>query len=132
MLSQAQTFQINTILLNEIIGSLRLVLFMVLNASFNNISVISWGSVLLVDPEKNHRPVASHWQTLEHNVVSSTPRHEWDCLRHEVKCHISRSTIPLCLWLSSNISICIFVYYLTLEFCWGHEVECSMEQSTYP
>jgi hypothetical protein len=26
--------------------------------------------------EKNHRPVASHWQTLSHNVVSSTPRDE--------------------------------------------------------
>jgi hypothetical protein len=25
-------------------------------------------------PEENHRPVASHWQTLSHNVVSSTPR----------------------------------------------------------
>ena len=25
-------------------------------------------------PEKNHRPVASYWQTLSHNVVSSTPR----------------------------------------------------------
>jgi hypothetical protein len=23
---------------------------------------------------ENHRPVASHWQTLSHNVVSSTPR----------------------------------------------------------
>jgi len=23
---------------------------------------------------KNHRPVASHWQTWYHNVVSSTPR----------------------------------------------------------
>ena len=27
-------------------------------------------------PEKNHRPVASHWKTLSHNVVSSTPRHD--------------------------------------------------------
>jgi len=27
-------------------------------------------------PEENHRPVASHWQTLSHNVVSSTPRYE--------------------------------------------------------
>jgi hypothetical protein len=27
---------------------------------------------------ENHRPVASHWQTLSHNVVSSTIRHEWD------------------------------------------------------
>jgi hypothetical protein len=41
---------------------------------------------------------------------------------------ISRSTVPWCLWLSSNnISLSIFVYFLTLEFCWGHEVECSME-----
>ena len=25
-------------------------------------------------PDKIHRPVTSHWQTLSHNVVSSTPR----------------------------------------------------------
>jgi hypothetical protein len=34
-------------------------------------------SVLLVEetevPGENHRPVAGHWQTLSHNVVSSTP-----------------------------------------------------------
>jgi hypothetical protein len=38
--------------------------FMVFNATFNNISVISWRSVLLVEetgvPGDNHRPVASH------------------------------------------------------------------------
>ena len=49
---------------------------MVFNATFNNISV------LLVEetgvPGENHRPVASHRQTLSHNVVSSTPRHERD------------------------------------------------------
>jgi len=49
------------------------------NATFNNISIISWGSVLLVEetgvPGENHWPVASHWQTLSHNVVSSTPPH---------------------------------------------------------
>jgi hypothetical protein len=48
---------------------------MVFNATFNNISVISWWSVLLVEetrvPGKNHRPAAGHWQTLSH-VVSST------------------------------------------------------------
>ena len=27
-------------------------------------------------PGENHLPVASHWQTLSHNVVSSTPYHE--------------------------------------------------------
>jgi len=56
---------------------------MVFNATFNNISVISCRSVLLVEetgaPGENHWPVASHWQTLSHNVVSSTAsRHERD------------------------------------------------------
>jgi len=38
--------------------------FMVFNATFNNISVISWRSVLLLEetgvPGENHRPVTSH------------------------------------------------------------------------
>ena len=51
--------------------------FMVFNATFNNNSVISWRAVLSVEETgENHRPVASHWQTLSHNVASSTPRHE--------------------------------------------------------
>jgi hypothetical protein len=47
----------------------------------DNISVILWQSVLLVEetrvpvPGENHWSAASHWQTLPHNVVSSTPRH---------------------------------------------------------
>ena len=46
------------------------VCLMVFNTTFNNISVISWQSVLLVEETgENHRPVASHWQTLSHNVV---------------------------------------------------------------
>ena len=50
---------------------------MVFSATFNNISVISWWLVLLVEETgENHRPVATHSQTLSHNVVSSTPRHE--------------------------------------------------------
>jgi hypothetical protein len=54
-----------------------IVCLMVFNATFNNISVISWQSDLLVEvTRENHRPVASHWQTLSHNVVSSTPRHK--------------------------------------------------------
>jgi len=40
----------------------------------------SWRSFLLVEetgvPAENYRPVASQWQTLSQNVVSSTPRHE--------------------------------------------------------
>ena len=55
--------------------------FIVFNVTFsNNISVISWWSVLLGKEtrvrEDNHRHTTIHWQTLSHNVVSSTPRHE--------------------------------------------------------
>ena len=46
--------------------------FMMFNATFNSISVVSWRSVLYVEetegPGENHRPVASHWQT--HNFNS--------------------------------------------------------------
>ena len=63
---------------------------MVFNATFNNISVISLRSVLLVEetgvPRENHRPAASHWQTLSHNVVSST--HSLNGIRtHNVSSH---------------------------------------------
>ena len=41
-----------------------IVCLMVFNATLNNISVVLWRSVLLVEetgePEENHRPVASH------------------------------------------------------------------------
>jgi hypothetical protein len=47
------------------IKTVALVWFMVFKATFNNISVISWQSVLLVEetrvPRENHPPVASHW-----------------------------------------------------------------------
>ena len=43
---------------------------MVFNATFNNISVILWWSVLLVEetgvPGENYWPATSHWQTLSH------------------------------------------------------------------
>jgi len=55
-----------------------LVCLMVFNATFNNISVRSLPSVLLVEetrgPRENHRPVACHWQhwhwiSLTHSVI---------------------------------------------------------------
>jgi hypothetical protein len=56
--------------------SLKFVCLMVFNNTFNNISVISWRSVLLVEetrePRENHRPGADHLQTLSHNVVHLT------------------------------------------------------------
>jgi hypothetical protein len=59
---------------------------MVFNATFSNLSVISWRSVLWVEetgvPGENHRPAASHWQILSYNVVSSANvwnRPSWMC-----------------------------------------------------
>jgi len=53
-------------------------MLMEFNATFNNISVISWQSVLLTEGTGihgvHHGPATSHWQTLSHNVVSSTSR----------------------------------------------------------
>ena len=50
---------------------------MVLNATINNISVISWQTVLLVEetrvPRENRRSPASHSQTLSHDALSNTP-----------------------------------------------------------
>jgi hypothetical protein len=53
---------------------------MVLNATFNNISVVLWQSVSLVEetgvPVENHRPKLQVTDKLQvsHNVVLSTPR----------------------------------------------------------
>ena len=57
--------------------------FMVFNATFNNISVISWWSVLVAVgtriPGENHRPVESDWQALSHNAVHRdlNSQHQW-------------------------------------------------------
>jgi hypothetical protein len=50
---------------------------MVFNATFNNISVISWWSVLLVE-ETGIPGGKKSLKTLSHNVVSSTPHNQRD------------------------------------------------------
>jgi hypothetical protein len=71
--SKTQCFEYGFLCLGPKISKYMFVCLMVFNATFNNISAISWWSVLLVEetgvPWENHRPVASHWQTLSHNVV---------------------------------------------------------------
>jgi hypothetical protein len=51
---------------------------MVFNTTFNEISVMLWQLVLLVEEigvaRENDWPAASHWQTLSHKAVSSAPR----------------------------------------------------------
>jgi hypothetical protein len=59
--------------------------FMVFNVTFNNISVISWRSVLLVEETGVPLlPGEKHCQALSHNVVSSTPPHEWQCSKFPI------------------------------------------------
>jgi hypothetical protein len=54
---------------------------MMFPATFNNISDISWRSVLLEEETgvsgEDPIPAASHWQIVLHNVVSSTSRLSW-------------------------------------------------------
>jgi hypothetical protein len=61
-------------------GKTHRVIVMVFNATFNNSSVISWRSIVLVEetgvPREYHLPAASHRQTLSHNVVSNSHRNK--------------------------------------------------------
>jgi len=92
----------------------RLVVF---NATFNNITVISWLWVLLVEetgvPGENHRPVASHWQTL------SLSKEKWiTCQRlviiHCLCPHYWTHSSPICIKLILEMFIyiindCLFI-----------------------
>jgi len=64
---------------------------------------VSWWSVLLLEATgvtvENHRPVACHWQTLSHNVVSSTPRHKWDSNSQRYSGDWRRPRRPQTNWL---------------------------------
>jgi hypothetical protein len=93
---------------------------MMFNATFNNISVLSWRSVLLVEetrvPGENNRPIVSHWQTLSHNVVLRTP-HLGEIQTHNVTGKTSNqfnlSIIPI-----DNKRYCTFPYSIEQKYHW--------------
>jgi hypothetical protein len=110
---------------------------MVFNATFKNISSISWSYVLLVKetgvPGDNDRPATSHWKTLSHNVASSTPRlcgiwthsvngdsalwvHHYIYIRQMETLIINISLMRLDLWLPCFESWCLWLPLFTYSF----------------
>ena len=90
---------------------------MVFNTTFNNISVISWWSVLLMEETgENYQPVASHWQTLSAflfwlkqlnlNILVSS-------FHNDMVLYTKRSFLVICLTYNMDVneyespSICI-------------------------
>jgi len=104
---------------------------MVFNATFNNISAISWLSVLLVEetgvPGENNSLVTSHWQTF-HNVVSYTPHHERVVIAQVVVNPITIRSRP------QNSYRCVYltVHVLLLEILKSERVEISSTGLTLP
>ena len=123
--------------------------FMVFDANFNNISVISWQSILLVEETgENHWPVVS----LSHNVVLSIPHHEqgsnsqfkrWWALIAQVVVnpttiqsqvrqpqHVLNSPCNfLTMWYNSHVlygslSLQTYLYFHKVSYCWNHMIHC--------
>jgi hypothetical protein len=91
---------------------------MVLNATFNNISVISWRSVLVVEETgENHRPASSHLQILSHIVVSSTP-----CQEQDIWC------VPI-LW--AYIILYVFIFPICLRSFGPYNIFLVTDRSIY-
>ena len=97
--------------------------FMVFNATFNNISVISWRSVLLVEetgiPGENHRPVARNWQTLSHLTMNGVQTHNFVVIGTDFtgSCKSNYHTIANTMahaksrkWEFSNVFFTLFIY----------------------
>jgi hypothetical protein len=70
--NHAIKWEINSVAIAHVINTKYGLSLMMIHATFNNISAISLSSVLLVEEieifGENHRPVASHHETLLHNV----------------------------------------------------------------
>jgi hypothetical protein len=101
-------------------------LFMVLNTTFTNISVISWQSVLLVEETGvNHQSVASHWQALSHNVVSSMPRLSGIPTHISVYRCIDTSVVVIVHSVASCLSLHHFPLLFIFVDMWIQEVQDS-------
>jgi hypothetical protein len=90
---------------------------MVFNTTFNNISPISWRSALLVEdiggPGENQRTVASHWQTVSHNVVHLA--------MIEIRTHTFYyfSSVVI-FYFSFYLDLKAYYYVITSSILWNH------------
>jgi hypothetical protein len=102
---------------------------MVFNVTFNNISAISWQSVLLMEdtevPGESHWPGASHWQTVSYKIVYRVHL-AWAKFELTTLVVIGIDSIGNCksnyhtitttttLWKSENVEIITLYMYITL------------------
>ena len=91
--------------------------FMAFNATFSNISCISWHSVLLLEeigvPGENHRPVASHWHQKSDNMPL----------------YLCQFILSSHIYLVKNIFKCWSVLFFICGF--KHVVKCLKDSSTW-
>jgi hypothetical protein len=59
----------------------------------------------LIPSWTNQRPVASHWQTLSHNVVSNTLRYQWGSNSNVMKYYIF--VLGLHIWSDQGVRVII-------------------------
>ena len=102
---------------------------MVFNVTFNNISAISWQSVLLMEdtgvPGESHWPAAIHWQTVSHKIVYRVHL-AWAIFKlttlvvigidsiGNYKSNYHTITTTTTLWKSENVEIITLYMYITL------------------
>ena len=102
--------------LHQLIHITLFVCLMVLSATFNNISVTSLSSDLLVEKigvsGENYRPVASHSQSLSHSVVLSAHRHER-----------GSNILPEKLQRNYTLSTCLVLVFNRRKVQYSHLVE---------
>jgi hypothetical protein len=103
--------------------------FWAINCPLEVLSVTTFVAEIGV-PREIHRSVASHWQTLSHNVLSSTPRHEWGSNSQLKWWHAQqRTTFVICFnssmimrFTKINSTVRAIFIYLFICLCFGVSV----------
>jgi hypothetical protein len=128
----------STICNNVLNHSTRVIVF---KATSNNISVISWQSVLLVEeirvPGENHRPVANHWQIMSPPTFVGRHAYCFCPVRLSVTQFVSATPLKLLnrfSWklVDSKDTICSCAYYQEILIVWILWELCPLELRNFP